>query len=45
MCDDCRVNAMAEEQFDPFGPQGRPPTRTTEDYLREREEAEKETKS
>jgi len=40
MCDDCRVNAMAEEQFDPFGPQGRPPTRTTEDYLREREEAE-----
>ena len=45
MCDDCRVNAMAEEQFDPFGAQGRPPTRTTEDYLREREEAEKETKS
>lgn len=41
MCDDCRVNAMAEEQFDPFGPQGRPPTRTTEDYIRERDEAEK----
>ncbi|MBI1202398.1 MAG: 4Fe-4S dicluster domain-containing protein [Rhodopseudomonas sp.] len=41
MCDDCRVNAMAEEQFDPFGAQGRPPTRTTEDYIREREEAEK----
>jgi ferredoxin len=41
MCDDCRVNAMAEEQFDPFGPQGRPPTRTTADYIREREEAER----
>ena len=45
MCDDCRVNAMAEEQFDPFGPQGRPPTRTTEDYIREREEAERKKDS
>jgi ferredoxin len=41
MCDDCRVNAMAEEQFDPFGAQGRPPARTTDDYLREREDAER----
>jgi hypothetical protein len=32
---------MAEEQFDPFGAQGRPPARTTDDYLREREDAER----
>ena len=37
MCADCRVNAMAEENFDPFGGPARPPTRTTEDYLRERD--------
>jgi len=49
MCEDCRVNVMAEEQFDPFGAPARPPTRTTEDYLREREllkqQYEKEQKS
>ena len=28
---------MAEEDFDPYG-KPRPPVRTTEDYLREREE-------
>jgi ferredoxin len=39
MCADCRVNAMAEEEFDPFGAPPRPKVRTTEDYLREREEA------
>jgi ferredoxin len=38
MCEDCRVNAMAEEQFDPFGSPARPRVRTTDDYLREREE-------
>jgi ferredoxin len=38
MCEDCRVVAMAEEQFDPFGAPQRPPVRTTEDYLREREQ-------
>jgi ferredoxin len=38
MCEDCRVAAMAEEQFDPFGAPQRPPVRTTEDYLREREQ-------
>jgi ferredoxin len=38
MCDNCRVEAMAEEQFDPFGAPHRPPVRTTEDYLRERKE-------
>jgi hypothetical protein len=29
---------MAEEQFDPFGAPARPQVRTTDDYLREREE-------
>ncbi|HEY2758118.1 MAG TPA: 4Fe-4S binding protein, partial [Pseudolabrys sp.] len=32
MCEDCRVNAMAEEQFDPFGAPARPRVRTTDDY-------------
>jgi ferredoxin len=44
MCDDCRVRAMAEEQFDPFGAQSRPAVRTTDDYIREREEAERNAK-
>jgi len=38
MCEDCRVVAMTEEQFDPFGTPARPRLRTTDDYLREREE-------
>jgi ferredoxin len=38
MCDNCRIEAMAEEQFDPFGAPRRAPVRTTEDYFREREE-------
>ena len=37
MCEDCRVAAMAEESFDPFGAPARPPVRTTDDYLRERD--------
>ena len=37
MCADCRVAAMAEENFDPFGGPKRPAVRTTDDYLRERE--------
>ena len=37
MCSDCRVNVMAEENFDPFGAPARPAVRTTDDYLRERE--------
>ena len=37
MCSDCRVQAMAEENFDPFGAPQRPAVRTTDDYLRERE--------
>jgi len=38
MCADCRVAAMAEEKFDPFGAPKRPAVRTTDDYLREREQ-------
>ena len=38
MCEDCRVAAMAEESFDPYGAPERPKLRTTDDYLREREE-------
>jgi ferredoxin len=37
MCDDCRVAAVSEENLDPYGPP-RAPMRTTDDYLREREE-------
>lgn len=37
MCADCRVEAMAAEQFDPFGAPQRPRVRTTDDYLREQE--------
>ncbi len=38
MCADCRVQAMADENFDPFGAPPRPTVRTTDDYLRERAE-------
>ena len=37
MCADCRVAAMVEQEFDPFGAPPRPRLRTTDDYLRERE--------
>jgi ferredoxin len=37
MCEDCRVTAVHNENFDPYGAPQRPPPRTTEDYLRERE--------
>ena len=39
MCDDCRVAVVTEQDFDPYGSPPRAPVRTTEDYLREREEA------
>jgi ferredoxin len=42
MCDDCRVAVVTEQDFDPYGSPPRPPARTTEDYLREREEAASE---
>jgi ferredoxin len=38
MCEDCRVIVATEESFDPHEAPARPPVRTTEDYLREREE-------
>ena len=41
MCEDCRVIAASEQDFDPYGAPPRPPPRTTEDYLREREERER----
>jgi ferredoxin len=37
MCEDCRVVAIAEQEFDPYREPPRPKARTTEDYLRERE--------
>ena len=40
MCDDCRVVTVTEENFDPHAPP-RTPVRTTDDYLREREELKK----
>ena len=41
MCEDCRVVAVTEQEFDPYAAPARPKARTTEDYLREREEAER----
>jgi ferredoxin len=37
MCEECRITFVSEKEFDPYGPP-RAPTRTTEDYLRERAE-------
>lgn len=37
MCDDCRVTAITNEAFDPYGAPQRPKLRTSDDYLRERE--------
>ena len=36
MCEDCRVAAVAEQGFDPYGANSQT-VRTTDDYLRERE--------
>jgi ferredoxin len=38
MCEDCRVIAITEQGFDPYRELPRPKVRTTEDYLREREQ-------
>ena len=38
MCDDCRVVVTTEQQFDPFGAPQRPRLRTTDDYVRDRDE-------
>jgi ferredoxin len=45
MCEDCRVVVASEEMVDPYGAPARPKVRTTEDYLREREEQKPETTS
>ena len=37
MCDECRIAFVSEREFDPYGP-ARTPVRTTDDYLRERDE-------
>lgn len=36
MCEDCRVEVIVNESFDPHAAPPRPAPRTTEDYLRER---------
>ena len=40
MCEDCRVTAVTEQAFDPYGGGigERPRVRTSDDYLRERDE-------
>jgi ferredoxin len=43
MCENCRVIAMTEDSVDPYGAPPRPNVRTTEDYLREREERERKS--
>jgi hypothetical protein len=40
MCGDCRVVVVSEAQFDPYGAPDRA-LRTTDDYLRERDLADK----
>jgi ferredoxin len=41
MCDDCRVAVVSAQEFDPYGAPARPKPRTTDDYLRERDERNK----
>lgn len=45
MCDDCRVITQTESTDHPFAMGERPRTRTTEDYLREREEMREQAKA
>jgi ferredoxin len=42
MCDDCRVAVVTEGGFDPHGAPSRPKLRTTDDYLRKREDKSNE---
>lgn len=44
MCEDCRIVAVTEESLDPYEATPRRP-RTTDDYLREREERERQGKA
>jgi hypothetical protein len=43
MCDDCRVAFVAEEGFEPYGAPSQI-VRTTDDYLRERDQRKKARK-
>ena len=45
MCEDCRVVAISEQQLDPYGAPARPKPRTTDDYLREREQRDRANKT
>jgi hypothetical protein len=38
MCEDCRVEVVVNESFDPHENRPRPAPRTAEDYIRERTE-------
>ena len=42
MCEDCRVEAVVNESFDPHAMPPRPNPRTTDDYLRERAAGKKD---
>jgi ferredoxin len=42
MCDDCRIRAQAHSEGQPFFVRERTPPRTTEDYLKERDDGEGE---
>ena len=44
MCDDCRVISLSESKDDPFSGAARPVPRTTDDYIRERDEEEAKKK-
>jgi ferredoxin len=44
MCDDCRIIAATEASLDPYGAPPRPAPKTSDDYLREREERERRMK-
>ena len=44
MCDNCRVIALTEDETHPFAGPPRPMVRTTEDYLREREDMRHQAK-
>ncbi len=44
MCENCRITVVTEDEFDPHAAPARPPLRTTDDYLRARELAERAPK-
>lgn len=44
MCEDCRIEVSMNESLDPYGAPSRPRLRTTDDYLRERQEKEEAAK-